>query len=143
MRSSAGQFSSSRQTAAFGDDMNTTMTLPETVPPQAVMMQMVMGGWVARAIFDVSRLNISDLLKKAGALSAAELVAAGVDADAGALERAMRACASVGVFTEDTEGRFGATPLSEVLTSDSPVSVKVVAQETGGLWLKLWGGLSE
>ena len=123
--------------------MNTTMTLPETVPPQAVMMQMVMGGWVARAISDVSRLNIPDLLKKAGALSAAELVAAGVDADAGALERAMRACASVGVFTEDTEGRFGATPLSEVLTSDSPVSVKVVAQETGGLWLKLWGGLSE
>src|SRR5919108_6115599 len=97
----------------------------QTLPPQAVIMQMAMGGWVARAISDISRLNIPDMLKKAGSMSAAELVAGGVDANAGALERAMRACSSLGVFTEDDHGRFGPTPLSEVLTSDSPVSVKV------------------
>ena len=107
-----------------------------TVPPQAVVMQMVMGGWVARVISDVSRLNIPDMLKKQGSMSAAELAARGVDANVDALERVMRACSSLGVFAEDGQGRFGLTPLSEVLTSDSPASVKAVAQEMGGLWLR-------
>src|SRR6266850_2118485 len=117
-------------------------TYVQALPPQAVMMQMAMGGWVARAISDISRLQIPDMLKKAGSMSAAELVARGVDANADTLARVMRACSSLGVFSEDNQGRFGPTPLSEVLTSDSPVSVKVVAEETGGLWLKLWGGLA-
>jgi hypothetical protein len=111
-------------------------------PPQAIVMQMVMGGWIARAISDISRLDIPDVLEKNGLMSAAELVAAGIDAKADPLERAMRACASVGVFTEDAEGKFGPTPLSGVLTADSPASVKVLAQEAGGLWLKLWTELT-
>jgi ubiquinone/menaquinone biosynthesis C-methylase UbiE len=106
-------------------------------------MQMVMGGWVARAISDVSRLNIPDLLKRRGAMSAAEIAAAGIDVNAGALERVMRACASVGVFSEDPKGRFGLTPLSDALTADSPTSVKVIAEEMGGLWLKLWTELGD
>jgi hypothetical protein len=115
----------------------------QALPPQAVIMQMVMGGWIARAISDISRLNISDALKKNGPMSATELVATGIDANADALERVMRACASVGIFTEDTGGRFGPTPLSDVLTASSPMSVKVVAQETGGTWLKTWMALAE
>ena len=55
----------------------------------------------------------------------------------------MRTCASVGIVTENARGQFGPTPLSDVLTADSPVSVKVVAQEAGGLWLKLWMGLAD
>jgi O-methyltransferase len=113
------------------------------VPPEAVVMQMVMGGWIARAISDVSRLNIPDVLKKQGAMSAAELVASGIAVNAGALERLMRACASAGVFEEGADGRFGPTPLSDVLTIDSPRSVKVLAQEMGGLWLKLWTTLAD
>src|SRR5262249_50590185 len=58
-------------------------------------------------------------------------------------ERALRTCASVGIFTETQDGRFGPTPLSEVLTTDSPASVKVVAQEVGGLWLKMMGTLGD
>ncbi len=123
--------------------MDPTSHMTNTVPPQAVVMQMAMGGWVARLISDVSRLNIPDILKNEGAMSAAELAARGVDANADALERVMRACSSLGVFTEDAQGRFGPTPLSEVLTSDSPVSIKVVAQEMGGLWLRLWGALAD
>src|SRR4051794_20626799 len=110
---------------------------PQTIPPEGVIMQMVMGGWVARAISDVSRLDIPDLLKTNGPMSATDLVSAGIDANADALERVMRACASVGVFTEHGDGRFGPTPLSDVLTADSPASVKVIAQEAGGTWLKL------
>jgi hypothetical protein len=123
--------------------MESMSTVPQTLPPQAVVMQMAMGGWVARIISDISRLNIPDMLKTAGPMSAAELVSGGVEANAEALERVMRACGSLGLFTEDDHGRFGLTILSDVLTSDSPVSVKVVAQEAGGLWLKVWGALAD
>jgi len=102
--------------------------------PDAIVMQMVMGAWVGRTISDISRLNVPDLLKKNGPLTAAGLIAAGIDANEGALHRVMRACASFGLFTEDAQGRFGITPLSEVLTVDSANSVKVVAQEIGGTW---------
>ena len=115
----------------------------ELLPPEGVIMQRVMGGWVARAISDVSRLNILDVLNVREPMSAAELVASGIDAKSGALERLMRICASIGVFTEDPQGKFGPTPLSDVLTCDSPVSVKVIAQEAGGLWVKLWTALAD
>jgi|SRR5579872_123430 len=123
--------------------MQSTSAAPQALPPQAVIVQMVMGGWVARAISDVSRLNIPDQLKKSGPMTAAELVAGGVDANPEALQRVMRACASVGVFTEAVDGSFGLTELSDVLTADSPLSVKVIAQEIGGLWLKLWTALAD
>ena len=55
----------------------------------------------------------------------------------------MRACASIGRSAEDAEGRFGPTPLSEVLTALAPGSVKMVAQETGGTWLRIFGELSK
>jgi hypothetical protein len=38
--------------------MEHTKVGTQTMPPEAVVMQMVMGGWIARAISDVSRLNI-------------------------------------------------------------------------------------
>src|SRR5262245_31878706 len=106
--------------------MESTSATPQTLPPQAVIMQMMMGGWVARAISYISRLNIPDVLKQKGSMSAAQLVAGGIHANPVALERVLRACASVGVFTEDAQGRFGATALSDVLTADSPVSVKIL-----------------
>ena len=71
------------------------------------------------------------------------LVAGGIRVDAGALERALRALASVGFFSEDDQGRFGLTPLSEALTSSAPGSVKVVAEEIGGTWLRILSGLGE
>ena len=123
--------------------MESTGAAPQALPPQAIVMQMIMGGWIARAISDVSRMNIPDVLKKQGPMSAAELAAGGIDANAGALERVMRTCASVGIFTENSQGKFGPTPLSDVLTADSPASVKVIAQEAGGLWLKFWMALPD
>ena len=87
--------------------MQPTSPATQTLPPEAIIMQMVMGGWVARAISDVSRLNIPDVLKERGPMSAAELAADGIEANAEALERVMRACAGVGLFTEDADGKFG------------------------------------
>jgi len=122
--------------------MSVDTTAPR-VAPQAVVMQMVTGGYVARALSEISRLGVPDILHKAGPMSAAALVAGGVDADVPTLERVMRLCSSVGLFTEDAAGRFGATPLSEVLTSDAAGSVKVLAEEMGGTWMQSWMRLSE
>ena len=57
-------------------------------------------------------------------MTASELVARGVDANPLALHRALRACAALGIFTEDTTGRFGPTRLSALLTRDAPGSLK-------------------
>jgi len=42
------------------------------------MIQMAMGGWVARAISEISRLGIPDRVKQDGPMTAAELAADGV-----------------------------------------------------------------
>src|SRR5260370_4505278 len=75
-------------------------------------------------------------------MSAANLVSdRGVDARPESLERALRACASLGVLTEDAAGKFGPTELSDVLTLDSPVSVKKFVEVLGANWFcKTWAG---
>jgi hypothetical protein len=82
---------------------------------------------------DPNELDIPDRLKEHGPQSAQELTQnLGVDAKPEFLERLLRACSSIGLFSERTEGRFGITPLSEVLTSDSPVSLKNCRQSMTG-----------
>lgn len=115
---------------------------PGSLPPEAIVMQMVMGAWVTQTISAVTRLDIPDLLREHGPKTALELTdGLGVAAKPELLERVLRACASVGIFTEDAEGRFGATPLSDVLTASSPVSIKKLTEIFGASWWKVWGGL--
>lgn len=115
-----------------------------TPPPQEIVMQMVVGAWISQTISAVTRLNIPDLLKKHGPQTALKLIQDyGVNAKPDALERALRACASVRIFTEDNQGIFGPTALSDVLTSGSPVSAKKFTEVFGGSWWKVWSGLSD
>lgn len=114
------------------------------LPPQAIVMQMVVGAWISQTISSVTRLDIPDLLKKHGPQTALKLIQNyGVDAKPDALERALRACASVGIFTEDSGGFFGTTALSDVLTSSSSVSAKKFTEIFGGSWWKVWSGLPD
>jgi hypothetical protein len=115
--------------------MEHTAVQPQQIPPQAIIMQMAMGGWVARTMAEIIRLEIPDALKKSGPMTAAALVEEGIQVNAPALQRVMRACTSLGLFTEDNQGRFGLTELSEVLTSDSSASVKLLAREMGSTWM--------
>jgi len=117
---------------------------PDSAPPQAAVMQMVMGAWVSQTISSITRLDIPDILKAHGPLTAQQLTSAhGVAASPEFLHRALRACASVGILSEDPYGRFGPTPLSEVLTASSPVSLKKLVEVFGGLWWRVWTGLPE
>lgn len=124
--------------------MQSQPTAEQSPPPQGVIMQMVMGAWVTKVIAEVTRLGVPDLVKQRGAMNAAEMVTAGgIHATPIALERVLRACASLGVFTEDATGKFGPTQLSDVLTSDSPASVKKLVEAMGGPWYRAWAELLE
>ncbi len=112
-------------------------------PPQARVLQMVMGGWVSRVITEATRLGVPDVVKARGPLTAAEMVStAGLEVDPDALERLLRSGASVGLFTEDADGKFGATELSDVLAADAPESVKKLVEAMGGHWLRMLCELS-
>jgi ubiquinone/menaquinone biosynthesis C-methylase UbiE len=124
--------------------MESKTAVEQSLPPQAVIMQMAMGAWVTKVISEVTRLGVPDLVKQHGSMHAADMVNAGrIHAAPNALERLLRACASVGVFTEDARGKFGPTQLSEVLTSDSPASVKKLVEAMGGPWYRCWAELLE
>lgn len=118
--------------------MTPATAVPEPIPPQAVVMQMAMGALVTKVVADATRLNIPDLVKRHGPLTAADLIAkGGLSADPSALHRVLRACASCGIFTEDVLGRFGPTELSDTLTADSPGSVKKIVELMGGMIYKV------
>lgn len=118
--------------------------MPETAPPppEAVVTQMIFGKWVSMALSVAAKLRVADALA-AGPKSPAEL-AAETGTHAPSLYRVLRALASVGVFAEDADGRFRQTPLSEVLRSNVPGSMRAVADYCGADWSwRPWGQLLE
>jgi len=90
---------------------------------------MIMGTLLTQAIFVAAELGIADLVKS-GARTASE-IAKQVDASADALQRILRALASVGVFRETADGRFEQTPMSECLRSDMHGSIRDWARVAG------------
>ncbi len=89
------------------------------MPPDADLKKqlndLIRGYWTTQALFVVAELDIAGRIG-AQPKTAVEL-AGDAGADAGALYRILRALASIGIFIEDGEGRFGLTPLGEVLAS--------------------------
>src|SRR5262249_30043874 len=114
--------------------MTQSTAVPAPLPPQVQVMQMTMGGMVSKVISEATRLNVPDLVKRHGPMTAHEIIAKGkLRADASALQRVLRACASAGVFTEDASGRFGPNEFSDPFTADSPISVKKIVELFGGM----------
>jgi predicted O-methyltransferase YrrM len=112
-------------------------------PPHAMLLEMLFGAWTAKILAEVVRLDVPDALAH-GAKTADELVRrAGVKANPQALHRALRACAALGVVSEDASGRFGPTRLSHLLTRDAPASLKRLVEYSGGTLWKVWTGLPE
>lgn len=99
--------------------------MTQELPPPMQLMQMLFGLTTSRAIGVAAELCIADRLKD-GPKSAEEL-ARQTDVHAHSLYRVLRACASVGVFSEDNEKRFSLTPLAEPLLSDAPGSLRAFA----------------
>ena len=98
----------------------------QELPPPVQLMQMLFGFAASRAIGVSAELRIADLLKD-GAKTADEL-AQQTGVHARSLYRVLRACASIGVYSEDNEKKFSLTPLAEPLLSDAPGSLRAFAE---------------
>lgn len=109
--------------------------------PQEQMARMMVGYWISQAIHVVAKLEIADRLA-AGPRPVAELAAA-TATDARSLYRLLRALASVGIFSEEADGRFRLTPLAECLRRDVPGSQWAMAVMMGEEHYRCWGELLE
>ena len=97
------------------------------------------GFWVSQSIYVAAKLGLSDLLKN-GPQTAADL-AAKTGSNPPALYRLLRALASVGVYREQSDGRFTNTPASEELRSDIENSRRAMAVMMGEEHYIAWGEL--
>lgn len=112
--------------------------LPQSAPPDAVLMQLIAGSLVSQAVYVAAKLGIADRLAE-GPRTVNELAEA-TGAHAPSLYRILRSLASVGVFAERADGSFELTPAAEPLRSDAPVSLRDTAVFMGEEWhWRVWG----
>jgi hypothetical protein len=95
---------------------------PAAIPPQMLLYQIGIGHFFSRALALAAKFKIADLLSD-GPKTGAELARA-LDAHAPSLGRVMRLLVSVGVFVELEDHRFGLNPLSDLLRSGVPGSMR-------------------
>ena len=110
------------------------------LPPRDALLRMTNAYEASQAIHVAATLGIADLLED-GPRSAEDLAEA-TGTHAPTLYRILRALASVGVFAEEPDGRFGLTPPAEYLRSDVLGSVRAWAMLVGrpSFWTS-WGHL--
>lgn len=104
-------------------------------------LELMSGHTIVRSIGVIAELGVADALVN-GPLHAAE-IAQVCGAEPNALGRVMRMLAAVGVFTESQDPpRYGLTPVSQLLRSDSASSLRDFARLRGGAmsW-GAWAGL--
>jgi len=111
--------------------------MSDSVDLRAQMNQLIRGYWTTQAIFVAAELGIADMLSD-GPKHPDELgQMAGVHGDM--LYRVLRALASIGIFTEDSEGRFALTALAATLCGDS--GQRAYARLHGQELYQSWGKL--
>ncbi|ADO69873.1 ArsR family transcriptional regulator [Stigmatella aurantiaca] len=95
---------------------------PSPPHPAQLIVDLGFGYILSGALAAAAELGVADHLAQ-GPKSPADLAKA-LGADASSLFRVLRLLASAGVFTEDTEGRFGLTPAADLLRSQVPGSLR-------------------
>ena len=110
-------------------------------PPDVLLMQMLFGAQMQKSVCLAARLGIPDLL--AGRAKTADELAAKTGTHAPSLYRLLRTLASIGVFSENADCEFELTPISALLRSDVPNSVRdfAVMMDEDWIW-RAWGELS-
>ena len=107
--------------------------------PVLALKQMITGYWTSQAIYVAAKLELADKLT-GGPKSAAEL-AQETSTNEGALLRMLRALSSVGVFTQQTDGKFALSPLAIPLRKDVDDSQWAMAVMMGEEHFFAWGEL--
>jgi len=107
--------------------------------PHEQMLRLISGYWISQAVYVAAKLGLADLVKDSP--RSADELAAATKTHAPSLYRLLRALASVGVFAEDAQHRFGLTPMAECLRSDLPGSQRGLAVMNGEEHYRAYGEL--
>ena len=102
--------------------MSAALERDKQLTAQEAMFQIILNFWMSRAVYIIAKLGIPDLLKD-GPKTTNELAAA-TTTHAPSLYRVLRALASVGVLKTKDEGKFEVTPMSELLVTNAPGSLR-------------------
>lgn len=106
--------------------------------PRQQLLGMITSYWSAMSIHVAAKLKLADFVKESP--QTADALAKRTSTNPDALYRLLRALSSVGIFTEDADGRFGLTPMAECLL-DVHGSQRAVALMMGGEHYGAWGDL--
>jgi O-methyltransferase domain len=120
---------------------------PLAVPPaqsntEAVeaVSDLIAVNYVSHCAFELAEVGVADVLGEEPQ-TAIEL-ARKVGADSNALYRMLRLVATYGVFSEGPDRRFSHSPMSRVLRSDHPLSLRDTFRiGATGVYLRILGGL--
>ncbi len=110
--------------------------------PGETLRGLIWGYTCSQAVRVAAKLGLADLLHEVPR-SAADL-ALEIGAHEPSLHRLLRALTTIGVFTEDPQGRFATAPAGELLRADHPQSARDFAIMMGEpfVWGP-WGALDE
>ena len=104
------------------------------------MLAHISGYWISQLVHVAARLNLADELASGPKTPA--VLARRVGADVSALQRVLRALASIGVFAETADGRFRMNSIGATLRSDVPGSLRDFACMTADDYnWAAWGNL--
>src|SRR6516162_10328570 len=102
----------------------------QPVSPSMQMMQILWPGAMAvQAIHVAAKFALADLL--AGRPKSIKELAEATHTHGSSLGRFLRVLTSLGIFVEDTTGRYRQTALSDTLRSDHPESIRPAAMMLG------------
>jgi hypothetical protein len=111
---------------------------PGKSPPPIDLLNMITGHWKAQAIYVAAKLGIADVLRDGPMSSSA--IASAVGAHPGSLYRLLRALGSLGVFRERSDGQFELTPISVLLQTEHPGSMRSITLAMCGPPYRAWEG---
>ena len=117
---------------------------PSDPAPLTQLFQMIAGYWTTQTIYVAAKLGIADLIAETPKTADELAQATKTKAHAPSLRRLLLMLSSLGIFAQDTAGRFRSTPLGGLLRRDHPQSQCSLAIMFGSAFLwKPWGELCE
>ena len=106
------------------------------------LMEMISGYWVTQILRTVAELSLADHV--AAGVATAEEIAGRERSEPKATYRLLRAAASLGLFSDAGDGRFGVTPMGNLLRKGAPGSFREMAVLQGSpLHWQSWGALPD
>ncbi len=122
--------------------MSQPQAAPGAPPPDVQLFQLLFGFIATKAITAVAELRIADALADGPLYYTA--LARTVGADEKALHRMMRTLTALNVFAEPNPGTYALTPVSQLLRSEVPGSLRSMAEmiTSPSHWLP-WGRFSD